>query len=75
MHGILPKVLCLGRHINVMLCCMMQALQDPPLCSSTVKSTVALAPTISMEREKAMRKQPSAPIPAIILNKSSGINP
>jgi hypothetical protein len=34
-----------------------------------IKSPVALAPTISMEREKAMRKQPSAPIPAIILNK------
>jgi hypothetical protein len=48
---------------------MVLALQDPTLCGSTVKSTVALAPTISMEREKAMRKQPSAPIPAIILNK------
>ncbi len=47
MHGILPKwlkykcmqqlsrVLCLGMHSYVMLRFMVQALQDPPLCSST----------------------------------------
>jgi hypothetical protein len=39
-----------------------------------IKNTAALAPTISMEREKAMRKQPSAPIPAIILYKYRKFN-
>jgi hypothetical protein len=32
------------------------------------RNYVALTPTISMEREKGMRKQPSAPMAAIILN-------
>jgi len=32
-------VLCLGMDINVMLRFMVQALQDPPLCSSTVGNT------------------------------------
>ncbi len=28
-------ILCLGMHSNMMLCFMEQALQDPPLCSSS----------------------------------------
>jgi hypothetical protein len=55
MHGILPKVgiscnqgtrpfchvLCLGMHTNVMLRFMVQALQDPPSCSSTSCTFIA----------------------------------
>ncbi len=29
-------MICLGMHYNVMLCFMVQAFQDPPLCSSTL---------------------------------------
>ncbi len=36
-------VFCLGIHSNVMLRFMVQALQDPPLCSSTVTDTGGLA--------------------------------
>ncbi len=36
-------MLCLGMHSNVIHCFMVQALQDPPLCSSTVDSA-ALSP-------------------------------
>ncbi len=43
MHGILTNntilshelLICLGMHSNVMLHFMVQAFQDPPLCSST----------------------------------------
>jgi hypothetical protein len=34
-------VLCLGMHTNVMLRFMVQALQDPPLCSSTSCTFIA----------------------------------
>ncbi len=33
-------MLCLGMHSNVMLRFMVQALQDPPLCSSTISTAV-----------------------------------
>jgi hypothetical protein len=33
-------MLCLGMHSNVMLRFIVQALQDPPLCSSTVSNYI-----------------------------------
>jgi hypothetical protein len=35
-------MICLGMHSNVMLCFIMQAFQDPPLCSSTIEAITVL---------------------------------
>jgi hypothetical protein len=35
-------MICSGMHSNVMLCFMVQAFQDPPLCSSTLVCTSAI---------------------------------
>jgi hypothetical protein len=42
-NTILSRVLCLEMHSNVMLRFMVQALQDPPLCSSTSLTAVSRA--------------------------------
>ncbi len=41
-------VLCLGMHCNVMLRFMVQALQDPPLCSNTSDTSLLFAMLLSV---------------------------
>jgi hypothetical protein len=39
-------MICLGMHNDVMLRLMVQAFQDPPLCSSTMRVCVALVDSV-----------------------------
>jgi hypothetical protein len=49
-------VLCLGMHSNVMLRFMVQALQDLPLCSSTVRSCALVNVRLSRAYMAVARK-------------------